>query len=241
MAFLFDVLRRAALDLLQPRVLTVVFVPMLAALALWGGLAWVYGEAWLAGLTALAADIPWPDWLGTAPTAWLVALGSLILFGLLLVPAIYVTALLITALIFMPLLVGVVADGRFPGLERRRGGSVLGSLFNGVYALAVYLAVWLVTLPLWLLGPLGAAASLLLNAWLNQKLFLYDALAEHTDARELAQLRRQAGAPLYLLSALLGLLHFVPVFNFVAPVYMGLAFTHYGLAQLDTLRARPQP
>ncbi len=41
---------------------------------------------------------------------------------------------------------------------------------------------------------------------------------------------------LYLLAALLGLLHFAPLFNFLATVYMGLAFTHYGLARLDELR-----
>lgn len=237
MAFLFDILRRAAADLFQPRVLTVLFVPMLAALALWGVLAFVFGEAWLAGLTALAADLPWPDALGAAPLTWLVALGSVVVLALLLVPAIYVTALLITALVFMPLLVGVVADRRFPGLARRQGGSFLGSLGNSVFALAVYLGVWLLTLPFWLLGPFGVVISVLLNAWLNQRLFLYDALAEHADAQELAQLRHQVGGPVYLLSAVLGVLHFVPVFNFVAPVFMGLAFSHYALDQLARLRA----
>jgi hypothetical protein len=41
------------------------------------------------------------------------------------------------------------------------------------------------------------------------------------------------------MAAFLGLLHFVPVLNFLAPVYMGLAFTHYGLEKLDQLRNPP--
>jgi hypothetical protein len=71
---------------------------------------------------------------------------------------------------------------------------------------------------------------------LNQRLFVYDALAEHASAAELQQLRRAGGWPLYLLAALLGLLHFVPLINFFAPVYMGLAFTHYGLDRLNQTR-----
>ena len=236
MPFLLETLRRAAADLFQPRVLSVLFLPMLAALAVWGGLFWTFGESWVAGLTRLLADTPWPDWMGAAVAAWLVALGTWFLLVLLLLPAIYLTALMITSLVIMPLLVGVVAKGRFPALERREGGGFFGSLGNGVFTLTVFLAVWLLTLPFWLLGPFGFAVSVLLNAWLNQRLFLYDALAEHADARELAELRAAGGWPLYLLSALLGLLHFVPIFNFLAPVYMGLAFTHYGLAKLEALR-----
>ncbi len=241
MAFIFEILRRAAADLFQPRVLSVLFLPMLIALAAWGGLFWAFGDAWIAGLTNLVAGTPWPDWMGSAVAAWMVALGTYFLLVLLLLPAIYLTALMITSLVFMPLLVSVVAKGRFPDLEKREGGSFLGSLGNGVYAMVVYLVVWVLTLPFWLLGPFGMAVSVLLNAWLNQRLFVYDALAEHADVKELAYLRTRGGWPLYLLAALLGLLHFVPLFNFLAPVYMGLAFTHYGLAKLDESRKQTLP
>ena len=236
MPFLLEILRRAAADLFQPRVLTVLFLPMLAALLVWGGLFWAFGESWLAWLTAFVASAPLPDWLGGTGVAWLVAFGVVFLLALLLVPAVYVTALMVTSLIFMPLLVSVVAKGRFPALEKREGGGFLGSLFNGVLALAVYLVAWLLTLPFWLLGPFGFGISVLLNAWLNQRLFLYDALAEHADRAELARLKAEAGWPLYGLAAFLGLLHFIPFVNFLAPVFMGLAFTHYGLAKLDELR-----
>jgi hypothetical protein len=52
----------------------------------------------------------------------------------------------------------------------------------------------------------------------------------------------QPRAPTVLFPPMLAaLLHFVPLFNFLAPVYMGLAFTHYGLAKLDELRNRTTP
>lgn len=236
MADIFAILRRAAADLFLPRVMALMFLPMLAALALWGGLLWWFGAAWQAELHAWVAGAPWPDWLGPETTGWLLAFAAYTLLVLLLLPAIYVTALLITSLVFMPVLVGLVAARHYPALARRQGGSALGSAANGVFALAVYLALWLLTLPLWLLGPFGMAISILLNAWLNQRLFLYDALAEHADRDELRRLKAETGWPLYLLAALLGLLHFVPVVNFLAPVYMGLAFIHYGLSRLARLR-----
>lgn len=236
MASLFEILSRATADMTQPRVLTVMFLPMLAALALWGGLFWWFGASWLASLEGFVAAVPVTEWVGPEIAGWLLGFATFALLAVALLPAIYVTALLITSLIFMPILVGVVAERHYPALERRRGGSFVGSVGNGLGALIVYLAVWLITLPLWLLGPFGAAVSVLLNAWLNQRLFLYDALSEHADAGELASLRRDVGWPVYLLAALLGLLHFVPLINFFAPVYMGLAFTHHGLSELDRMR-----
>jgi len=234
MAFIFATLHRAALDLMRPRVLSIVLLPMLLALMLWGGLFWLFGAAWVASLHgAISGPLAW---LGPMLAGWAVAIGTTMLLGLLLLPAIYVTALFITSLIFMPILLSVVASRHYPGLGRQYGGSFLGSVGNGLGALVIYLFVWLVTLPFWLLGPFGAALAILLNAWLNQRLFLYDALAEHASKEELATLRAAGGWPLYGMAALLGLLHLVPLFNFFAPIYMGLAFTHYGLASLARLR-----
>lgn len=236
MASLFEILRRAAIDLMRPRVVTIMFLPMLLALLVWGGLFWGFGAVWVAGLEGVFNDSPLPGWLGPTVAGWVVGMGVYTVLILLLLPAIYVTALFITSLIFMPILLAVVAHRHYPGLGRQYGGSFLGSLGNGLYALTVYLMIWLITLPFWLLGPFGVAVAILLNAWLNQRLFLYDALAEHASKEELATLRAEGGWPLYGLAAFLGVLHMVPVLNFFAPVYMGLVFTHYGLEQLARAR-----
>ncbi len=236
MAFLLEILRRAAVDLMRPRVLSIMLLPMLLALMFWGGLFWAFGTVWVAGLEGVFNDSPLPGWLGPTLAGWVVGMGVYTALILMLLPAIYLTALFITSLVFMPILLSVVAHRHHPGLMRHYGGSFLGSLGNGLYALAIYLLVWLATLPFWLLGPFGAGVAILLNAWLNQRLFLYDALAEHASKTELAMLRAQGGWPLYGLAAFLGLLHLVPVINFFAPVYMGLAFTHYALERLASLR-----
>lgn len=229
-------LQRAARDLLSPRMFALAFWPMVLSLLLWGALAWGFGAAWKAEIALFLQGTPLADlaaWLGTE---WLTAYAALFVLVLLWLPAMYVTALLITSVALMPVIVKFVATEHYPALERRQGGSFAGSVFNGVVALVLYLLAWLILLPVWLFAPFGILISVLLNAWLNQKLFMYDALADHADADELKGLRHAGGWRLFSLSSLLGLLHFVPVINFVAPVYMALAFAHHGLDALNRHR-----
>ncbi len=222
-------LQRAALDLMTPRMFTLAFWPMLLSLLFWGLMAWWFGAAWKSELSALLDGTPLANLAAWMGVQWLTAYAAILVLVLLWLPAMYITALLITALALMPVIVNFVAAEHYPALQRRRGGSLAGSVVNGLVALVLYLLAWIVLLPLWLIAPFGMAVSILLNAWLNQKLFMYDALAEHADAAELQTLRHAGGWRLVVLSALLGLVHLVPVVNLVAPVYMALAFTHHGL------------
>lgn len=230
-------LQRAGRDLLAPRMLTLAVWPMVLSLLVWGSVAWLFGAAWKAEIAALLAATPLADlaaWLGAE---WLTAYAALLVLTLLWLPAMYVTALLITSLALMPVIVGFVARQHYPDLARHHGGSFLGSLTNGLVALVLYLLAWLVMLPVWLFAPFGLLVSILLNGWLNQKLFMYDALAEHASAAELHDERHAGGWRLFALSSLLGLFHLVPVLNLVAPVYMALAFAHHGLAALAQTRS----
>lgn len=233
---LLRTLQRAAQDLVTPRMLGLVLWPMGLSLLFWGALAWFFGAAWKTEIAQFLAATPFQSLVQWAGAEWLTAWAAVAILVLLWLPALYVTALLITAFFLMPLIVKFVAERHYPDLERRRGGSFLGSLGNGLAAMVFYLLAWVILLPVWLFAPFGIAVSILLNAWLNQKLFMYDALAEHASADELKDERHAGGFRLYGLSALLGLFHFIPLLNFLAPVYMGLAFTHHGLAALDASR-----
>lgn len=232
---LISALKEAFLSLLHPRMLALLLLPMGFSLLLWGGLAaWFWGD-WTSALGS---------WLATSPAGpyvegitWLAGSAVTFLILLVLIPLAYVTALLIVSVFAMPMMVRHVAQRSFPGLHREHGGSNLGSAWNGLAALIIYLLLWLLTLPLWLLsGPLALVFPVLLNAYLNQRLFRYDALAEHASREEFATLMERSGGKLYLLGGVLGLLQYVPLLNFLAPVYIGLAFTHFCLAELEKLR-----
>jgi CysZ protein len=94
-------------------------------------------------------------------------------------------------------------------------------------------------LPLWFFPPLWPVLPILLFAYLNQRVFRYDALAEHATGCEMETLIRRHRRELFLLGVALALFGLIPLLGFLAPVYGGLAFIHYCLARLAQLREEP--
>ncbi|MEO5655790.1 MAG: EI24 domain-containing protein, partial [Nitrosospira sp.] len=152
MTSVFEALSRAFRDLFQFQVLWIVIWPILVASLLWfllGVAFWSTFSGWIAsGLTAIGIQ----TWLEGVEPSWVAygiqAIAHLILF----VPLVFVTALVITALFAMPALIHLVADRDYPHLERKNGGGFAGSLLNALIALGIFAAIWLITLPLWLIG-----------------------------------------------------------------------------------------
>jgi len=226
---------RAVRDLAQPRVLAVLFLPMLGAMLLWTVLAIVFWGAWTGAVSDLVQDTAVVRWVGERGWMWALETFSVMVVIALLVPATLITAVLITELIAMPVVVSV-AGRSYAGLEKRSGGTTVGSLGNALIAVSLFALLWLVTLPLWLTGIGALVLPALNSAYLNQRLFRYDALAEHASREEFLELLKRKKAGLFGLGLLLAPLYYVPVVNLVAPVFTGLAFTHYCLAELDKLR-----
>jgi CysZ protein len=229
-------LARALRDLIQPRILAILFLPMLGAIVLWSALAWFYWDAWSAWLRIGFDATGVGRWLVAHGASWLLNSVSALLVVALLLPAVLVTAIVITELVAMPVIVSVVAAA-YPGLKRHRGGTVLGSMGNASVAITVFALLWVVTLPLWLTGIGAVVLPALVSAYLNQRLFRYDALSEHASGDEYRRLVRRMRGRLYALGLLLALLYYVPFVNLIAPVVSGLAFTHFCLAELARLRS----
>lgn len=220
----------------SPKMLALVLWPMLAAAMLWVGVAWFFWGSWIAGMTGLVQATPLEQWVEQGFLAIVSHyLISIILVALLL-PVIYVTALVITAVFAMPLMVSHVADKDYPELERKQGGSTAGSVANTTVAIVLYFTGWVLSLPLWLFFPLAIMLPVILMAYLNQRLFRYDSLADHASKEEYEQIVERATGKFYLLGAAVSLLQFVPLLNLFLPVYVGLAFIHLCLAELKHLR-----
>jgi hypothetical protein len=233
-------LLRAFASLLHPRMLLLMLWPVAIALILWLGLAfafWSQAAAWLQLQFEQSAMIGW------AVTVWPLTLIAThlawILLALLFVPLVLVTAVLIIGVFAMPAMVGHVARRDYAQLELRHGGTFAGSVWNSLAALMWLALLVLLTLPLWFFPLLWPVLPLLLFGYLNQRVFRYDALAEHATAWEMQTLIRRHRLDLFLLGVALALSGMIPVFGFFAPVYGGLAFIHYCLARLAQLRVEP--
>ena len=221
-------------NLFHPRMLWLMIWPMLVSLAIWGTAAlvmWTRLALWLAELLNQWA-------LGIVR----VELGQLGFFLanvallLLFVPLVYLTALFILGAFGMQKMVDHVATRSFPQLERRHGGTTVGSVGNALATFFGMLLLFAVSLPLWLIPVLWPVITLAILTWVNQRLLRYDALAEHADAAEMTRVFREHRGPLLMLGFLLALAAYVPVVGFVAPVVFGLAFIRYLLAALASIR-----
>jgi CysZ protein len=226
-------------NVVHPRMLWLMLWPMLLSLALWGVAAfllWTRISRPLAGLLQRWLDVVlgWlPFDLGTL--AAFIANSMLVMLFFALV---YLSALFIIGVFGMQKMVDHVAARSFPQLQRQGGGSVAGGVWNALVALGGMAVLFIVSLPLWLVPPLGPFVLLGILAWANQRLLRYDALAEHADRAEMARIFGERRGALYLLGFLMALLAYVPFVQFVGPVVFGLAFIHYLLGALSQQRGR---
>ncbi len=236
MQAILDALGRAFKSLFHPKMLVLTLWPMLLSLLFWGGLFWWFWDAWVGDLTRLSQGYGVEDRLTNWGFAWVAHwLVSLLLFSMML-PAIYVTSLLFTAIFVMPTMLNFVAERDYPELEKKRFGTNLGSVWSAVVAVVVFLLLWVLTLPLWLI-PFGVfIVPTLLSAYLNQRLFIYDALTDHADRAEFDQIKERTQGRQFGMGALLGFVHYIPVLNFFTPIYIGLAFIHFNLTELRRMR-----
>ncbi len=223
---------RAMRDLGRGAILWQALWPPLVSLFLWGIVAWY---AWLP-LSGWLIDRlpawPWLDWLGP----WLVHAALALVFA----PLIYVTALVLISAFALPKMMAIVAASDYAKLSRRNtpAAALWGSIANAVGSGALYVAGWLVCLPL-LLVPGGLLVlPIAWSAWLNQRTFRFDALAEHATADERTRLVREERGRFWLAGLVSALAAYVPVFNLLAPAFAALLFTHLGLALLARQRER---
>ena len=227
-------------NLFHPRMLWLMLWPVLVALALWLAALWIFGAQLVLALVELMRRL---ISAATFTIHWdlsvALALAAKVLIFIGFVPLVQLTALLILGVAGMPVMVEHVASRKYPQLERRRGGSVVGSVWNSLVALAGLIALFVVSLPFWLLPPLWPLIPVAVMGWVNQRILRYDAIAEHADAHEMRTLFRRRRGALYLLGVTLALIAFVPLVGFFATMVFALAFIHFCLAELAQQRNAP--
>lgn len=224
-------------NVLHPRMLWLMVWPLVLALLVWGVVAIVFWAQiamtiaeWLQSGLAYAPFIS--QWDLSDATLFIAKL----LILLMLVPLVQLTAVLILSIFGLPAMVAHVAARSFPDLERRRGGSLAGSVWNSAVALAGMALLGLASIPLWIFPPIWPLIPVAIIGWVNQRVLRYDALAEHADGEEMRRLVSEHRGALYLLGVILALAAFIPIVGFFVPVLLGLSFVHYLLTALQVLR-----
>ncbi len=227
----FRTMLRAGHDLLRPEILFHALWPPVAAFLIWSLVAWF---AWQPLADWIAAALPewaWLDWIGPK-------LAHVAVF-LIFVPLIYLTALLLVSAFALPRMMTLIAQRDYPDLMRRGSASaaIFGSIGNSLAAGAIFVAGWLATLPLLLIPGAVLVLPLFWTAWLNQRAFRFDALAEHAQTQERTRLVERKRGTLHLGGLVGALMAHVPVLNLLALAYTAVLFVHLCLGALRELRA----
>lgn len=233
--------RRALISQLQPAMLLLAIGPVLVAGLFWLGVMWWKWSTLVAALDSLIRTLPLLDTaserLVLFGVSMLPSLAMTFAFIALFVPLTMLTALSFISVVGMPIMTRHVAARDYPGLERRRGGSVAGSLGNAMTALFWFLLLAAPTFLLWFVPVLGFLIPLFLLGRLNARVLRYDALAEHADAGELRRLTGTPEMQWNWLGYLGAAMNLIPFLWFFSTTLTGLAFIHTALSALQSERA----
>lgn len=258
---------RALWSQLHLRMLLLTFIPFLLSAAVWAVALWFglqpmidWLQEWFLQHQGFGVAGRVLSWVGLGALKTVIV--PLIAMWVLL-PLMILTALIFVATLAIPAIVKHVSYRYYPALEERHGGSLLGSLWMFCSTFAVFLALWLLTLPLSVIPPFTFVVQPLLWGWLTYRVMAYDALAQHADADERQAILRRHRWPLLFIGAVTGAMGAAPTllwlggalsvifFPLLAAgsiwlyvlvfVFTGLWFQHYCLAALAHYRAAQQP
>jgi CysZ protein len=234
-------LKQALESCLDVRILLLLFVPFFLAVVFAVILFLTAGTLWVASLSGWFQHTQFAEHLNQQ---WQLAgmvnsvsyIITLLLVVLITLPLAYVLSVMVVSVFLMPILLHILDQKGFSVLQKKRGGTVLGNLWNTLKASAVYMILLVGTLPFWLFPGFAIVLPVVLGAFLNKKVFVYDVLEGYASKEEMAEIEATHRKSLYALGVVLGLLNYLPLTFVVMPVFAGLAYSYFCLNALKELR-----
>jgi MFS family permease len=259
-----DAFGRALAHCFLPRVIVMSLLPLLVMSVVALGLGWAFwndGVAWMQSALHSWSMFAWLDArLGVTEPGGLATWLAPLLLVVLITPLIVLATLAVVSMALTPALTRLVAERRFPELQRRHGASLASSVAWSAGSLLMAALALLVSLPLWLIPPLVLVLPPLIWGWLTYRVMSFDALADFASADERRSILRGHRWPLLTIGIVSGYLGAAPslvwasgvvfaaLFVVLVPlaiwiytmvfVLSSLWFAHYCLQALTNVRAQ---
>lgn len=249
---------------MHPRVIALSILPLIIMAALSLGLGYFF---WADAIGAVRGYLDRYEMLSNM-ARWLESLGlgnlrivlAPVLLLFLAIPVIVIVSLLFVAVFMTPAMVALVAERRFPLLERKKGGTLLASVLQSLGSTLLAIVALVLSVPLWLVPPLILVLPPLIWGWLTYRVMSYDALADHASREERLQIVKAHRMQLLGIGVISGYLGAAPsllwasgaMFVAMAPIlvpaaiwmytlvfaFSSLWFAHYALTALEQLRRK---
>lgn len=258
----FNSYGRALLSQLHGKMLLLSALPFLLSLLLWGLLLYWGLQPLIDSLQALFAEHDLfrtsSAVLGTFGLGMLKTVIVPLIAMFMLLPLMILTALIFMGVLAMPAIGRHVGGRHFPQLEKKHGGSLLGSVGTSLATFLLFIVVWAALLPLYAFPPAALVGQALLWGWLTYRVMAYDAMADYASAEERQAIMRSRRTQLLLIGVVSGAAGAVPgmlwmggvmsvvFFPFLAAfaiwlyvvifIFTGLWFQYYCLEALSALR-----
>ncbi|MEX8193176.1 EI24 domain-containing protein [Comamonas guangdongensis] len=267
MGLLLDSFWRALAYCLHKRVIAWSLFPLLAMALLSWALGYFFWADAVLKVQGLLDGVGWLHslwlWLQGHGVGYASEVVASIFVVLGVTPVLVVAVLLLVGVFMAPVLAQLVAEKRFPELEKKHGGSAVASLLWSGGSTLIALLALLVTLPLWVFPPLMLVVTPLIWGWLTYRVMAFDALSEHASKNERRGLFVSHRLSLILMGVICGYLGaapgvvwvsglvFLAAFWVLIPIaiwiyalvfaFSALWFAHFCLAALAQMRAQAVP
>jgi hypothetical protein len=234
---------RAIQSQFHPRMLFALLLPFLIML----------GGAVLMLLIALGPLTSWLDQQISESTTiiqanqWMLSMGlfSLMTVQSFIVPLTAVAFLLplsgilglaVAAVCVMPIVISHLSARDYKGLKMQGQQAFVVSLWNAIWVSMLFALGWLLTLPFWLIPPLGLLVSIFWWTFAFSRMMRLDAIVEHASAEERRVLITRHNLAFWTIGLICALINLIPPAWVFLPVFSGLVYTHFGLEALRRLR-----
>ncbi len=259
-----DAFWRSLVYCLHPKVMLWSLLPLVLMVGVTAGLGYFYLDGLLAWVSQLLESMDWLQlmwgWLESVGAGKLKTVLVPLIVILMLTPLVLVGCLFVVATLMAPMIVRLVAQRRFPALEKAAGATYLASVGWAVLSTAAALLALVLSMPLWLVPPLVLILPPLIWGWLTYRVMAFDALADHASPEERREIFKRHRWWLLGMGVVTGYMGAAPslvwslgfmavaLAPFLVPLsiwlytlifaFSSLWFSHYGLSALQSLRAQ---
>ena len=186
------------------------------------------------------------QFLSVAPATWLIGIGwtgmadifAWVAAWLMLFAISYGLAALVSGLLIVSQLTAWLGRTAYPQLRRHGSDRSFQSAWVSAISTIVYLAGWLLTLPLWLVPGLAFVLPVGWLAWFNARTLSFDALTNYANDAELLAVRKRFRGSFFVLGAVGALMAHIPILGFFAASFTALMFAVAALEALSLQRGQ---
>jgi len=216
------VLRKSLNDIFSPMVLKFVLQIGFGSIALWVVLLSVFWDSYSAFISSYIAQIPF-----VGGWEWFQSTGSFVTALLLGYMMIIITISLLTSLLSEPLLIKL-AKQHYPDAPVVGSASVSFSILLTLKASAIFLALFLITIPLLFVPIVGQVWMLWLWSILIKEPTAYDVGSLFITDKTLLKEKRKKSR---IISVIASLFNYIPILNIFAALFGQILFLHHILGK----------